>query len=245
MDRPVIGLCAALEQARWGVWDQPAFLLPRNYVDAVQRAGGLAVLLVADPELERDPEAALDLVDGLILAGGADIDPSFYGQPPHPETHGTVPERDRFEIAMARGAIERDLPLLGICRGMQLLNVALGGTLHQHLPDVLGHGDHRRVAGSFDGNDHDVLLAEGSQVAEVAGELVHSTKSHHHQGVDKLGEGLTVTGRASMDELPEAVELAGRRFVLGVQWHPEADRASQMVGGLVRAASAARSSFAT
>jgi putative glutamine amidotransferase len=240
MDRPVIGLCAALEQARWGVWDQPAFLLPRNYVDAVQRAGGLAVLLVPDQALERDPEAALDLIDGLILAGGADIDPSFYGDEPHPETLGTVPERDRFEIAMVRGAIERDLPLLGICRGMQLLNIALGGTLHQHLPDVLQHSDHRRALGTFEGADHDVSLEHGSLVAEVAGEHLHATKSHHHQGVDQVGEGLVITGRSSMDDVPEAIELPGHRFVLGVQWHPEADEASEMVSGLVRAASSAR-----
>jgi putative glutamine amidotransferase len=240
MDRPVIGLCAALEQARWGVWDQPTFLLPRNYVDAVQGAGGLAVLFVPDQALERDPEAALDLIDGLILAGGADIDPGCYAEAPHPETHGTVPERDRFEIAMTRGAIKRDLPLLGICRGMQLLNVALGGTLHQHLPDLLHHSDHRRALGTFEGADHDVRLQEGSLVAEVAGEQQHDTKSHHHQGIDRLGEGLVVTGRAGMDDLPEAVELPGHRFVMGVQWHPEADETSQMVGGLVRAASAAR-----
>ena len=129
MDRPVIGLCTALERARWSVWDQEAYLLPRSYVDAVQRAGGIALMLPPDERAMDDPDALLDLVDGLVLAGGADIDPDAYGSERHTETVGTVPERDTFEIALTRRALERDLPLLGICRGMQLMNVARGGTL--------------------------------------------------------------------------------------------------------------------
>jgi putative glutamine amidotransferase len=240
MTRPVIGICAALEQARWSVWDQQAALVPMGYVTAVERAGGMVVVLVPDPLLAEDPHQALDLLDGLVLAGGADIDPSSYQEDPHPETVGTVPERDAFEIALTRAAIERDMPVLGICRGMQLINVACGGTLVQHLPERFGHHEHRRVVGSFDGADHDVLITEGTLAARAAGELVHATKSHHHQGVDRVGLGLVVSGVSTMDELPEAIELPDARFVLGVQWHPEADLASSVVGALVDAAAGAR-----
>ncbi len=236
MARPVIGICTALEQARWSVWDQQALLLPRNYVDAVQRAGGLALLLAPDPYLVDDPGQALALIDGLVLAGGADIDPASYGQPAHSETSGAVPERDAFEIALVREAIERDMPVLGICRGMQLINVACGGTLLQHLPERFGHHEHRRVVGSFDGADHDVQLREGTLAMRVMGEARHATKSHHHQGVDRLGAELLLSGTSAMDDLPEAIELPDRRFVLGVQWHPEADVTSPVLGALVAAA---------
>src|SRR6266566_5170560 len=235
MSRPVIGIPTALERARWSVWDEQAMLLPRSYVTAVQRAGGLAVMLPPDPAGAEDPSQLLELIDGLVLAGGADIDPASYGQQAHAKTTGTVPERDAFETALARGAIERDVPVLGICRGMQLLNVACGGTLLQHLPERFGHHEHRRVVGSFDGADHDVELREGTLARRVVGEHRHGTKSHHHQGVDRLGEGLVVSGVSAMDGLPEAIELAGARFVLGVQWHPEADETSSVVGALVAA----------
>jgi putative glutamine amidotransferase len=241
MDRPVIGLCTALERARWSVWDQQAFLLPRSYIDAVQRAGGLAIMLPPDERSMDEPDAVLDLVDGLILAGGADIDPDAYGEERHRSTVGTVPERDTFEIALTRRAFERDMPLLGICRGMQLMNVARGGTLLQHLPESHGHHEHRRNPGSFDGADHDVRLAEGSLAARAAGETTHGTKSHHHQGVDRLGEGLEVTGWSTLDELPEAIELPGSRFALGVQWHPEADETSRLIEALVAEAVASLS----
>ncbi len=132
---PIIGICTALERARWSVWDQQAMLLPRSYIDAVQRAGGIALMLPPDAAAAKDPDTVLDLIDALLLAGGADVDPSSYGAEPHEATHGTVPERDAFEIALARRAMERDMPFLGICRGMQLMNVARGGTLNQHLPD--------------------------------------------------------------------------------------------------------------
>lgn len=208
-------------------------LLSRSYVEAVQHAGALVLMLPPDRLLLEDPSEALDLIDGLVLAGGADIDPPSYGEDPHPETTDTVPERDRFEIALVRAAIERDLPVLGICRGMQLINVAYGGTLLQHLPERFGHHEHLRVPGTFDGADHDVDLIDGSLAARAAGETHHATKSHHHQGVDRLGEGLQITGYSAMDGLPEAIEMPERRFVLGVQWHPEADQTSQVVGALV------------
>jgi len=234
--RPVIGICTALEQARWSVWDQQAALLPANYLAAVRDAGAMAVMLAPDPVTTTDPDQALDLVDGLMLAGGADIDPASYSAEPHPETRGSVPARDAFEIALTRRALERGIPLLGICRGMQLLNVALGGTLRQHLPEEYGHHEHRRAPGTFDGADHDVRLTPGSLAARAAGEELHGTKSHHHQGVGRIGDGLIVTGVAAMDDLPEAIELPDRAFVLGVQWHPEADERSRVVGALVEAA---------
>jgi putative glutamine amidotransferase len=236
MERPVIGLCTAFERARWSVWDQSAVLLPSNYIDAVQRAGGFAVMLPPDPRLAEDPHEALELIDGLLLAGGADIDPATYGQPAHAETLDVVPERDAFEIALTRAAIERDLPVLGICRGMQLINVALGGTLHQHLPEHVGHEQHRRVIGSFDGADHEVELSPGTLAMRVIDAPTHATKSHHHQGVDRVGEGLRVSAISAVDGLAEAIELPDRTFVLGVQWHPEADAMSPVIGGLVQAA---------
>ncbi|HEV2774172.1 MAG TPA: gamma-glutamyl-gamma-aminobutyrate hydrolase family protein [Solirubrobacteraceae bacterium] len=233
MARPVIGICTPLERARWGAWNLDAFLLPRNYVDAVHRAGAMALLLAPDPALVDDPDEILDRLDGLMLAGGADIEPRTYGAAPHPLTIGSVPERDVFEVALVRRALERDLPVLGICRGMQVMNIACGGTLHQHLPELLGHDEHRRVLGSFDGADHDVRLKPGSLAARAAGEELHVTKSHHHQGVDRVGDGLEVTGWAVVDELPEALEVADNAFALGVQWHPEADETSRLIAALV------------
>lgn len=238
--RPRIGICTAIERASWTVWDAEAYLLNRAYVDAVQAAGGLALMLPPDPASVREPDEVLDVLDGLILAGGADVDPAGYGEAPHPATKGTWPERDEVEVALARRALERDIPLLGICRGMQLLNVARGGTLIQHLPDDVGHEDHRRVPGSFDGADHDVRLADGSLAARAAGEVEHATKSHHHQAVARLGEGLVATGWSTLDDLPEAIEDPERRFALGVQWHPEADPTSRLIASLVAEAAAAR-----
>jgi putative glutamine amidotransferase len=231
--KPVIGLCTALERARWSVWDQQAVLLPRSYVDAVQRAGGIALLLPPDPDAVEAPDTLLDMIDALLLAGGADMDPSTYGAEPHPTTVGTVPERDAFELALTRRAIERDMPFLGICRGMQVMNVARGGTLNQHLPEDVGHEDHRRSVGSFDNADHDVRLVHDSLAARAAQAELHGTKSHHHQGVERVGDGLAVTGWATIDDLPEAIEVPGNRFALGVQWHPEADEASPLIEALV------------
>ena len=176
------------------------------------------------------------MIDALILAGGTAIDPENYGAEPHPRTVETAPARDASELALARRAWERDIPVLGICRGMQLINVSRGGTLIQHLPEEVGHEDHRRVPGSFAGAEHDVWLTPGSLASRAAGEQLHVTKSHHHQGIDVLGDGLEITGRSALDDLPEAIEAPDRRFVLGVQWHPEADESSRVVATLVECA---------
>ncbi len=234
-DCPVIGICAAVERARWTVWDQMAALAPLDYVDSVRRAGGIAVLLTPDPRVTAAPDLLLDRVDGLLVAGGSDIDPSTYGARPDSRTGETNLERDLFEIALARRAVERDMPVLGVCRGMQVLNIAFGGTLVQHLPDRYGHEGHRPNPGSFAGSEHGVRLEEGSLAARVAGEQEHSTLQHHHQGVDRVGDGLVTTGWAVDDGLPEALEMPGRQFVLGVQWHPEADPESPFIGALVQA----------
>jgi putative glutamine amidotransferase len=231
--RPTIGICAGIERVRYGVWDEPAAMTPLAYVTMVQRAGGMALLLPPDERLAAEPDVALDLVDGLLLAGGSDLDPALYGAPRHPKTDRPRGERDEFELALARRALERDLPLLGICRGMQVLNVACGGTLDQHLPERLGHEEHRRTPGTFEGSEHEVRLEAGSLVARAAGEERHVAKSHHHQGVARVGEGLAVTGRSAIDDLVEAVEAPDRRFALGVQWHPEADESSRLIAALV------------
>jgi len=234
-----IGICAALERACWGPWEDTVTMLPRSYATAVQGAGALALLLPPDEAATEAPDLLLDRVDALILAGGSDLDPATYGAAPHPQTSGVWPERDRFELALARGALERGMPLLGVCRGMQVLNVARGGTLVQHLPDLLGRDDHRHTPGAF--ADHEVRLEPGSLAAgAVAADRndnhVIVVKSHHHQGIDELGEGLVASGWSVSDDLVEAAELPGHPFVLGVLWHPEEDLRSQVVAALVGAA---------
>ncbi|MFN8164101.1 MAG: gamma-glutamyl-gamma-aminobutyrate hydrolase family protein [Solirubrobacterales bacterium] len=235
MSAPAIGICAALERVSWGAWvEETVTMAPRSYATAVQRAGGLALLLAPDEAAVVDPDPLLDRVDALLLAGGSDIDPATYGAEPHPETGGIWPDRDRFELALARRAIERDMPLLGICRGMQMLNIARGGTLVQHLPETVGHEEHRLIAGRF--GEHEVRLAPDTLACRAAGSERVAVKSHHHQGIDRLGEGLQVSGWAVRDELIEAIELPDRRFALGVVWHPEEDVRSEVIAALVEAA---------
>jgi putative glutamine amidotransferase len=235
MNAPAIGICAAIERVSWGVWDgYEVTLAPRRYVKAVQRAGGIAIVLPPDEAAVEAPDVLLDRVDALILAGGADVDPASYGAEPHLETRGTWPERDAFEIALVRRALERDMPVLGICRGMQLLNVALGGTLVQHLPEMLGSEAHRTLAGTF--SEHHVRLEPGSLACSAAGLESFVVWSHHHQGVEDLGAGLKVSGWSREDDLAEAIELPGKRFALGVIWHPEEDDGSKVIAALVDAA---------
>jgi putative glutamine amidotransferase len=236
----LIGVCTALERARFGPWDIDATVLDRRYSEAVQRAGGIAVLIPPDAGLTSAPDDLLDALDGLILAGGRDVDPATYGAEPHATADVPRTERDEFEIALARRAMERDIPLLGVCRGMQVMNVARGGTLVQDLPEHLGHQEHRRRLGTFEGNDHPVQLTAGSLAARAAGEEQHGTLSHHHQGVGEVADGLEVSGWSTDDELPEALEDPSRRFALGVQWHPEADAESRVIAALVEEARAYR-----
>jgi putative glutamine amidotransferase len=236
VSRPLVGICAAVEQARFGAWDQPAALLPRGYSDAVQAAGGIAVLLPPDDSLVDAPSDLLDSLDALLLAGGRDIDPLTYGASADPAVGETSPERDRFELALLSAALERDMPVLGVCRGMEMLNVACGGTLVQHLTGELLER-HRHTPGVF--SDHEVALLPDSLAARAAGAASLAVRSHHHQALGELGEGLVVSGRCPEDDLVEAVELPARRFALGVLWHPEEDARSHVIGALVEAASAA------
>src|ERR671923_1155904 len=231
VSRPVTEIGATTGGVKWGPGDDFVTMAPRSYTAAVQRAGGLPVLLPPDDDAAEDPDELLDRLDALILAGGNDVDPASYGARPHPEVGSTVPERDRFELALAHRALERELPLLAICRGMQMLNVACGGTLVQHVPDVVGHEEHRHTPGQF--ADHDVGLEAGSLAARAAGADRLAVKSHHHQGVDELGEGLEVTAWSIGDGLAEAGEGRQQPFTLGVLWHPEEDESSRMIAALV------------
>jgi len=230
---PVVGICAVREQARWSFWDQPAHLVADSYVRAVQGAGGLAVLLPVDA---RGPARVVDRIDALLLIGGADIDPATYGAEREPATEKTFRERDDFELAIVRHAIDRDLPVLGICRGMQILNIASGGTLVQDLAGPDGTNIHRRRLGGFEDTENHVALEEGSLAEEAAGEGLHVAHCHHHQAIDRLGEGLVVSGRAVEDGLPEAIEAADGHWILGVQWHPESRDESAILANFVTTA---------
>jgi putative glutamine amidotransferase len=213
--KPVIGITTYLTPARFGDWDEQAALIPASYVRAIEAAGGRALLV---PPSEDGVEEILDRLDGLVFSGGSDLDPELYGQEAHQETNGIVAERDRAEIALLKAALERDMPVLAVCRGSQVLNVAMGGDLVQHLPEVVGDEKHKHTPGEF--ADHDVDLAPGTRVQEILGDHA-PVKSHHHQGYGQLGEGLREAARAE-DGTIEALEDPSRRFALGVLWHPEA-----------------------
>ncbi|GAA4883002.1 gamma-glutamyl-gamma-aminobutyrate hydrolase family protein [Kitasatospora terrestris] len=209
--KPLIGITTYREPARWSVWEQGAALLPESYVEAVERAGGTAVLLPPQGEIGR----LVEVLDGLVVAGGADVDPARYGAEPHPRTGAPQHARDTWELALLRAALEAGLPVLGVCRGMQVLNVALGGDLVQHLPD----GSHQDPPGVFVKTE--VRTADGSRIASILGADVQ-VNCYHHQAIGRLGLGLHATAW-SADGVVEAVERSGRGFALGVQWHPETD----------------------
>jgi putative glutamine amidotransferase len=237
MSRPLIGVCAAVERASFGVWkDEPATLLPLSYSRAIHGAGGMMALLPPDRVAEEEPDELLSRIDALVLGGGADIDPESQGVEAHPETIGSNPDRDRFEIALALGALDRGMPLLGVCRGMQVLNLACGGTLDQHIPDRLGHEIHRPVPGSW--AEHEVRIEPGSLAATAAGTERLTVRSHHHQGVDRIADTLTATSWAIDDESVEAIESADGGFALGVLWHPEEDPQDRVIPALVERAAA-------
>jgi putative glutamine amidotransferase len=229
---PVIGITAALETARWGVWeDVEANLSPRTYSIGVAESGAIPLILPAANGAAAEAERLLDMLDGLILAGGGDLDPATYGAAADAHTADISPERDRFELALAGCALERDLPLLGICRGMEVLNVALGGTLEQHLADAELH---LHTPGRF--SDHRVRLEPGSLAARAFGAQRLSVRSHHHQGVARLGDGLVASGWAEPGGAVEAIEARDRGWALGVLWHAEEEHASPAIGALAAAA---------
>ena len=230
MTRPVIGISAYSERARWGVWDLPASLLPQNYVDQVAAAGGAPVLLPPVPGIE----AAVGRLDGLIISGGPDIEPASYGEQAGPHTTIVRPARDAAEAALFRAAIDAGVPVLGVCRGLQVMNVALGGTLIQHLPDVVGHEGHSPTPGSM--GEHKVTIGSNvpSRLAAILGTGTIVVPTHHHQGIGRLADGLTVTALAD-DGTIEAVEMDAP-FALGVQWHPEAGDDPALFVALIEAA---------
>jgi len=224
--KPVVGITAYVTVAKFGDWELESALVPMDYVRAVERAGARALLV---PPSTDGIEETLDAVDGLIFSGGSDLDPALYGQTVHAETTGIVAERDSGELALLKGALDRDLPVLAICRGSQVLNVLLGGDLVQHLPEVVGHEGHKQTSGRFE--VHEVEVEIGTQLDElVGGEVL--VKSHHHQGFGRLGEGLRVAARAE-DGTIEAIENPSHRFAVGVLWHPEAGEDRRLFDALV------------
>jgi putative glutamine amidotransferase len=231
---PRIGITAYREVTDWGPWTERADLLPSTYADAVAAAGAVPVLLpLVSATVERGVETALDGIHALVLSGGPDVDPSLYGRERGPETDEPRADRDAWESALAREAMRRGMPLLGICRGLQLLNVALGGTLIQHLPDAIGHDRHRPVVGEF--AVHDVRTAPGSRAAGILGAR-SETQSHHHQAIEGLGDGLVATAWADDDTI-EAVEAPGcAGWMVAVQWHPEEADGEPLFEALTKAA---------
>jgi putative glutamine amidotransferase len=230
-----IGLTTYRETAAWGAWTETADLLPASYADQVRRAGGLPFLLPpGSTNVAADAAACGQAVHGLLLTGGSDVDPARYGAPPHPTTDVPRTDRDEWELALARAAVAADLPVLAVCRGLQILNVALGGDLIQHLPDSVGHHDHRGQLGRF--GQHRVTMAGGTVLADVYGGDA-DVPTHHHQAVGTLGPGLEATAWTE-DGTVEAVTCPGRAWVHGVQWHPEVADGQELFAAFVRAAAA-------
>lgn len=219
MARPLIGVTTYLEQAVRGDWDERFGMVPETYLIAVEEGGGIPLLLPPQPFDEETIGRVLDAVDGLVVSGGADVDPGRYGAERGPHTDEPRYDRDDWEVELVLGAIDRGMPVLAICRGAQLLNVALGGSLAQHVPDI-SEADHGRAPGAFARTE--VEISDGTLVRDVLGAAGDrlSVHCHHHQVVDRVAEGLIVSAHAA-DGLIEAVELPSAPFVVGVQWHPE------------------------
>lgn len=233
---PVVGITTYLEQAQTGVWDVRAAFLPKQYLDGVTEAGGIAVLLPPQPASPRIAATVLASLDGLIVSGGADVNPARYGEEPHERTGLPRDDRDEWEDALLTEAVASGMPFLGICRGAQMLNVTLGGTLHQHLPDVVGSEDYQPGPAQF--GRKDVEIEPESQLGRLLrqGEQPLSVHVYHHQAIDELAPGLTVTAR-SEDGIVEAVEFEGDNFGVAVQWHPEENvEDRRLFAGLVEAA---------
>jgi len=228
-----VGITTYVEPASWGPWQLPAALIPYDYVRALERAGA-RVLLV--PPSEEAVEETLDALDGVLFSGGADLDPAGYGAEAHPETNGIRPERDRAELALLQGALARDMPVLAVCRGVQVLNVARGGDLVQHLPDVVGNESHRETKGAF--SEHPVQIESGSRLGGVLGDRA-PVQSSHHQGLGRVGDGLREVAWAD-DGTVEGLEDPERRFAVGVLWHPEAGEDLKLFEALVAEARAYR-----
>ena len=227
--KPLIGLTTYVTPATHGDWEEESALVPVDYVRAVERAGGRPLLV--PPSVDGVAET-LNALDGIIFSGGGDLDPALYGQNRHDETGGIVEERDRGELALLEVALTRDMPVLAVCRGSQLLNVRLGGDLVQHLPEVVGHDRHKHTPGQF--ADHGVTLEPETRLGSLLGEHA-PVKSHHHQGFGKIGSGLREAARAD-DGSVEALEDPSRRFTIGVLWHPEAGEDARLFEALVEQA---------
>jgi putative glutamine amidotransferase len=227
--RPLIGITSYAEEIRWGVWTEDAALVPLAYVRAVEHAGGRPLVV---PPSKDGLEETLDALDGVIFSGGGDLDPELYGAEPHDETDEPRTERDAAELRLLEAALDRDMPVLAICRGSQLLNVARGGDLEQHLPETVGHEQHRHEPGSF--SDHDVTVAANSRLGGLLGDRA-PVKSHHHQGYGRIGSGLQEVAWAE-DGVVEGLEDAAKRFALGVLWHPEEGEDFALFQGLVEEA---------
>ncbi|MCK2037920.1 gamma-glutamyl-gamma-aminobutyrate hydrolase family protein [Microbacterium sp. SSW1-49] len=216
---PLVGITTYLERAQQGVWDVRAAFLPEQYLTGVTSVGGIALLL--PPQDPDTADAAIAGLDGLILSGGADVAPELYGAERHPTTDPARVDRDAWELALFRAAERRRIPVLAICRGLQLVNVARGGTLQQHLPESLGTERYRIGGGVFAENQ--VAVAQDTALAEVLGQDSVSVRSYHHQGIDRLGEGLVAAAHSDDGLVQAFVDTEGGSHVVGIQWHPEED----------------------
>ncbi|HWG02129.1 MAG TPA: gamma-glutamyl-gamma-aminobutyrate hydrolase family protein [Trebonia sp.] len=236
---PTIGITTYHTSAAWRGWSEEGALLPWTYVASIRENGGSTVLLPPNgdaAEAAAEAENIVSRLDGVVIAGGADIDPAMYGAPAHPRADFNSPDRDVWELAVAESALKLGVPLLGICRGAQMLNVASGGTLHQHIPDLVGHEHHSGTTEGF--GTHKVRVTAGSILKSILpdGGDYFAVPTHHHQAVDKLGDGLVAVAWAG-DGIVEAIEseLPGN-FVVGVQWHPEAGTDPRLFQALIAAA---------